>query len=241
MKDFYYILGVHQASISEEIKKAYRKLSLKFHPDKNDGDDFFAERFKEIQEAYETLIDPIKRVAYDKAKANDSSSNNTNSEDVIPKIDYFKCNKSPFEFNEEITFSWKTINANKVTIQPFGQVPPIGQKTYKIKDFKNQVLNFELIAENSNINSQVKTTIALTNKNYQEIYQFFKNKIDEDNLKYSSQFHSSDNTQNRQPTNLNSRKQRKKDEGVKNNHRTAIFAIVGLIIYFIILISYLSS
>jgi len=52
MKDYYYILGINQTSGLEEIKKAYRKLSFKFHPDKNDGDVFFTERFKEIQEAY---------------------------------------------------------------------------------------------------------------------------------------------------------------------------------------------
>ena len=55
MKDYYYILGVDKNCSVEEIKKAYRKLSHKFHPDKNDGDTFFADRFKEINEAYETL------------------------------------------------------------------------------------------------------------------------------------------------------------------------------------------
>ena len=56
MKDYYYILGIKPNASTDEIKKAYRKLSLKFHPDKNDGDKFFEERFKEINEAYENLI-----------------------------------------------------------------------------------------------------------------------------------------------------------------------------------------
>jgi len=55
IKDYYYILGIARDASQDEIKKAYRKLSTKFHPDKNDGDKFFAERFKDINEAYETL------------------------------------------------------------------------------------------------------------------------------------------------------------------------------------------
>jgi uncharacterized protein (TIGR02145 family) len=65
MKNYYYILGIHSAATESEIKKAYRKLSLKFHPDKNDGDKFFEDRFKEINEAYENLIIPEKRKVYD--------------------------------------------------------------------------------------------------------------------------------------------------------------------------------
>lgn len=55
MKNYYYILGISSKASLDEIKKAYRKLATKFHPDKNQGDSFFEERFKEIQEAYEVL------------------------------------------------------------------------------------------------------------------------------------------------------------------------------------------
>jgi len=65
IKDYYYILGLNKNASKDEIKMAYRKLSVKFHPDKNSGDKFFEERFKDIQEAYETLEDDAKRKIYD--------------------------------------------------------------------------------------------------------------------------------------------------------------------------------
>lgn len=64
MKDFYYILGIPKNATNDEVKKAYRKLSMKFHPDKNQGDPFFEDRFKAILEAYEVLSDSTKRNAY---------------------------------------------------------------------------------------------------------------------------------------------------------------------------------
>ena len=57
MKDYYYFLGLPQNATAEEIKKIYRKLSVKYHPDKNDNDAFFENRFREVQEAYDILID----------------------------------------------------------------------------------------------------------------------------------------------------------------------------------------
>lgn len=64
-KDFYSILGVSRTSSPEELKKAYRKLAMQYHPDKNPGDKKAEEKFKEISEAYDVLSDTKKREMYD--------------------------------------------------------------------------------------------------------------------------------------------------------------------------------
>ena len=64
-KDYYRVLGIDKTATSEEIKKAYRRLALKYHPDKNKGDKTAEEKFKDANEANEVLSDPEKRKKYD--------------------------------------------------------------------------------------------------------------------------------------------------------------------------------
>jgi len=64
-RDYYEVLGVERTATEDEIKKAYRKQALKYHPDKNPGDNTAEEKFKELGEAYEALSDSRKRAIYD--------------------------------------------------------------------------------------------------------------------------------------------------------------------------------
>ncbi|MCP4460266.1 MAG: DnaJ domain-containing protein, partial [Cytophagales bacterium] len=64
-RDYYEILGVEKGADADEIKKAYRKTAIKFHPDKNPDDPSAEDKFKEAAEAYEVLSDSQKRQRYD--------------------------------------------------------------------------------------------------------------------------------------------------------------------------------
>ena len=64
-EDFYKVLGVEKTASAQDIKKAYRKLALKYHPDRNPNNKQAEEKFRQVSEAYEVLSDPDKRAKYD--------------------------------------------------------------------------------------------------------------------------------------------------------------------------------
>ncbi len=88
-KDYYKTLGVEKDATQEEIKKAYRKLAMKYHPDRNPGDKSSEEKFKEITEANEVLSDPEKRKKYDQLGSNWKQyqyANSNNMNDVFSQF-----------------------------------------------------------------------------------------------------------------------------------------------------------
>lgn len=94
MADFYGVLGVSRTASNDEIKKAYKKLALKYHPDRNKGDKQAEEKFKQINEAYEALIDPEKRQMYDQfgedgLKGNPFTGQNAGFRDFSDMFDNF--------------------------------------------------------------------------------------------------------------------------------------------------------
>lgn len=105
-KDHYRTLGVSSTANLSVIKTSYRKLSKKFHPDVNDGDKFFEERFKEIQEAYEILSDDIKRRRYDFDRFGKEQS----FQGFHEKDQDFK--KEPESPNQDKSFTEEDLNAN---------------------------------------------------------------------------------------------------------------------------------
>ena len=114
-KDYYKVLNIARSATSEEIKKAYRKLALKYHPDKNKGSKEAEEKFKEVAEAYEALSDPQKREIYDKygeegLKGNFGGAGATN-----------------FKMPEGFSFSFN-IDPNETFRNVFGDEDPFASK-----------------------------------------------------------------------------------------------------------------
>lgn len=180
MKDYYYILGVTPKASSDEIKKAYRKLSIKFHPDKNDDDSFFEERFKEIQEAYEILSNAARRTAYDHQYeqnfSNATINSNSNSyNNFYPVIDTFTASTTQIYDGDEVEFRWNVFNADNVQIDKVGSLPPKGSKKIRISGLRSSKgIRVTLSATNTYIDKSESKTIELFNRAYEDIREEVK-------------------------------------------------------------------
>jgi molecular chaperone DnaJ len=100
VKNYYEVLGISKTASADEIKKAYRNLAFKYHPDRNSGDKVAEEKFKEINEAYDVLSDEKKRADYDSFGTSNSRYSGTNNS-------YNRNN----DFTNEETF-WNWFNGN---------------------------------------------------------------------------------------------------------------------------------
>lgn len=107
MKDYYLILGIDPSATTDEVKTAFRKMSLKYHPDKNSGDKYFEERFKDLNEAYQVLINIEKRLNYDYAKLSEQKERTANNE-FLKKEGNLHIRKE--KVNSQISPSQKTKN-----------------------------------------------------------------------------------------------------------------------------------
>ncbi len=158
MKDYYYFLGVRPDASEEEIRRAYRKLSLKYHPDKNPGDDFFADRFREVQEAYDTLSIAESRRLYDSSMERAPQNRRTSA---APVIHNFTSSKVRARKGDEVVLNWQTANADMVKILPFGLEQANGEKTFKITEFKDGQFHVVLQATNTLINKSTVQGISI--------------------------------------------------------------------------------
>lgn len=109
-KDFYQILGVSRQASPDEIKKSYRQLALKYHPDKNPNDPSADAKFKEINEAYETLSDPVKRQKYDDPNPL-GNFNFGNWGQGHPFADFFNSSNNTWHQNKTTIRKGRNINA----------------------------------------------------------------------------------------------------------------------------------
>jgi molecular chaperone DnaJ len=113
MKTHYEILGVDSGSDEATIKKAYRKLAMKYHPDKNQGDADAADRFKEISHANEVLSDKDKRAAYDMSLNSPFGGANTGDPMMDDFMNMFRQNANIFERGADIVVTFP-INLEEV-------------------------------------------------------------------------------------------------------------------------------
>jgi len=141
-KDYYAVLGVSKSATEDEIKKAYRKGALKYHPDKNKGDKQSEAKFKELNEAYETLKDSKKRKQYDTFGSEDAHFGGANPQQG--QSGGFEDIFSHFQTGGRQTRYSQTFDTGDIFGSFFGQGAPDRRKTNIYQDdFQQESLDIE--------------------------------------------------------------------------------------------------
>ncbi len=176
MKNYYYILGITNNADENAIRTAYKKLSMLFHPDRNGGDKFFEDRFKEIQEAYDTLSNSVKRSEYDEQMRSffytpqQQTTNASSFNSTPPNVYQFEASKKALSEGELLTLTWQTANADSVHLDPLGMVEANGTKTIRLPNMLNRPqLVLTLTATNTFIQKSSQRTLQIQNKSYRAV------------------------------------------------------------------------
>ncbi len=153
MKNYFQVLGLEESATLDEIKAAYRTYAKNFHPDKQNGNEFFKERFQEIQEAYEHLISDSFHETYS----------------IFPSIINFSASKYEVLDNENVTLTWNIKASEIITlkiktsegIQIIKNLKPSSKITLPLHS-EDRNIGISLIAEN-NIGSNI-SNLLIRNK-----------------------------------------------------------------------------
>ena len=169
MREYYSVLGVDKNAAESEIISAYRKLAAKFHPDANGNDNFFAERYREVQEAYNILISPVKRAAYDSSlDPKFAQTIEIFKDKEKPIVTFFEISKKSISETEPVTLRWQTIHASNIYIDLIGKVDSEGTKILRIPFENRETLRITISAKNDFLNESASKFIDIKNKDFQE-------------------------------------------------------------------------
>jgi len=203
LKDYYYILGLSRTATGEQIKLAYHKLAIKFHPDKNNGDKFFEERFKDIQEAYDALSDSNKRRNYDnnfKRNATGNSQSSSSFEENLKKEfeqELYKrkrehtdeLNRKEREHNEELRRKEKEhleqLERAKEETKRKYQTPE--QKSWEEAENKRKLEELNRVQEQNKFLKELETNKTKLNQKKEELqnlnYEIVKKQVEINQIK----------------------------------------------------------
>lgn len=170
MKNYYYILGLQNNASEQDVRIAYKKLSMLLHPDRNGGDKFFEDRFKEIQEAYDTLSNASRRSLYDEELLSYSKPQNTSAYNSNPpSILQFEASKKAIAEGELVTIMWRVTNADSVHIDPLGLMEASGTKTIRLPNMLGRpALALTLTATNTYVQKSQQREIQIQNKSFRQ-------------------------------------------------------------------------
>jgi curved DNA-binding protein CbpA len=161
LHNYYYFLGISPSATPQEITQAYRKLAVKFHPDKNGNDPYFQARFRDLQEAYDCLSDPQRRALYQQQYQKHLGQY---QQQLPPSIKMFSAELK----GSKILLKWQTNHADLVKIIPMGLVPAYGEMLCDIPTTDAPVLRLILHATNQVLQ---KTVLSSVNLQLSDIHQ----------------------------------------------------------------------